>query len=238
MVHGTLYDQLGVPPTAPPQELAATIEARLAGATEEERETLRLARATLLDPDSRESYDRLHGLRGPLSPQEGAALLAGQREALAASERRLAETSVWAEVWFTLYLTLVALIICVWLLSLRLLVPALLDEAIFFIEMTGWPLPPAWLSGMVLTVPFAMLAFLALYIFDRATQMAARMAMLLVLVGAALLLGIQTISRTQLVAGTGVLGAFLLLFPLSLAIMRWIGQQDLDSMLPGSRRRR
>lgn len=163
----TLYDYARVTPTTPPAQLAAAIEGRLIVAKGRDREMLLLAHKTLLDPYDRQSYDRLHGLRGPLTAAEWQEMVEyGMIEQLEIED----DSNPFVELFFTVYLALLALIITLWLAVMWRFLPRLTPEIEPIAALYGRENYATIITAILLTLPFALSGYLLLNVFERAVR--------------------------------------------------------------------
>lgn len=247
MVTSNLYEQLEIDPTTPTPQIAQLIQQRLRTATGEEWTMLQAARDTLLDPASRAAYNRLHGLRvldvreqavsGVAAKQARAVTIETELSALRKSDRLRGTRVPFAELLFTLYFLLMALILTLWLLTLLLLGPPLVPQAAWLIELTQWPIEPVVAVMALITLGFAILALMTLYIFDRALQFTGRIVIVLLLLGATILGMAQLFSTMQLFQGIGIGALFVILIFFGIFVMRWLGMRDFDAMYSRSKGR-
>lgn len=227
MPHETLYELLGVTPTTPPAQIAAAIAARLAETPYGEQDPLLYARDTLLNPNNRESYDRLNALRGPLTPQERAATLAAAHLDVVVAEAPPDHS--FAEILFTLYIALVAAILCLWIQALLVLVPWLAPEVAPILAWYGSEQYAAPVIAVFLSLIFGILAWFAFNLYDSALQATGKFLVVCGLIALAIALSFQT-------SGVGALGPIASLavalpsILLGVALVRYLGQRDLDAL--------
>lgn len=230
MARQTFYELVGVTPTTPPAEIAAAIKARLAATQDSEaREELMRVRETLLHPHSRESYDRVHRLRGPLTAEEWDAYTQGYRQKVLAEVKQEQGDSILPELLFVLYVAGVVLMTAFWSLTILSLLPELaptLHRLLALRALERWTLPATLLA---ISVPYLGLALLALHLFDRHMRVVGRMAVVLLLnlLLIWLLLGRQ---RPEDPLAPLALLPFAIQFTLvGIILVRYLGKRDLEA---------
>lgn len=228
MTHETLYDLLGVTPTTPPAQIAAAIEARLAETEYGEQDRLLYARDTLLNPNNRESYDRLHALRGPLTPQERAATLEATHAGIPEVEER-AEDNTFAELLFTLYIALISVILSLWVQALLVVVPRLAPEVAPVLGWYGLAQQAPLVTGIFLSLAFGVVGWFAFNLYDSALQATGKFLAVCGLLALAFGLSFQTFGLGTLgpVASLSVVMPAILL---GVAFVRYLGQRDLNAL--------
>jgi hypothetical protein len=163
----TFYDFLGVPPAASSAQIEAAINLRLQLAQGEERALCLAAREALLDPISRESYNRLHGLiSNPTADQRAAQMRADLAQIQDATLRRTERRD--AEVRFSLLVTLAVLMLTLWVVALERGIPLLHRDVARLLELRAWESHTDLVSGILITLPLALLAWMAFDILFKA----------------------------------------------------------------------
>lgn len=223
MEERTLYDYAGVIPTTPPAQIAAAIEGRLIVAKGRDREMLLLAHKTLLDPYDRQSYDRLHGLRGPLTAAEWRDMVEhGMIEQFEIED----DSNPFIELFFTAYFAFLALILTLWLVVMWRFLPRITPEIESIAALYGRENYATIITAILLTLPFALSGYLLLNVFEQAVQMVGRTIMLIVLylgIGLLLLLLFEPQGLLRVLLAFGYLSFGVLL-------MRQLGLWDLASL--------
>ncbi|MBA3534588.1 MAG: hypothetical protein H0T73_21940 [Ardenticatenales bacterium] len=231
MARPTLYEVAGVAPTTGPAQIAASIQARLATADEDERELLLHARDTLLDPLSRESYDRLQGLRAPLTAEERAAYLQGQKKDIEDEEVSRHEGSVFAELFFTMYIAAFVLVLALWIVTMLYLVPGVAPGVTQILTLYRYEAYTNGVTILLLTVPYAILAYLVIHLFEKQMEAVGR---IILIFGLNLALIFFTFRRYDFNDPFATLAALPIMIQIimgSVLLMRYLGHRDLSKIL-------
>lgn len=240
MAKGTYYDLLEVAPDVSPQTIAAVLRARLTVAAPEEREQLLLARDTLLDASSRESYDRLNGITPTPTFSD---VKREKREALAAYEadelwRR--EASAYAEWVWAVHLVALGLSVGIWLLTMVYLVPPIATKMSPIFQAFQWGKNAPMVVGAFFTVLFLTVGWMIANVYTKAMSITMRfmgvcflLAILLFAANSAIL-GAQMAWGIRIIAMVAVmLCAFMFVRYLGIRQLRTVGEPP----VPPERRR-
>jgi hypothetical protein len=164
MARPTFYEMIGVSNHATTAEIAAAVRERLATTWGDERELIINAANTLLDQESRESYDRLNGIARTRGPGDIALDNAAELAKYAEVERLRRVESAFAELKWTLNFLGIALFISAWLVFMFYYVP------IFTVELDriliANPEVNPVIAGIILTIPSFILGYFILNIFS------------------------------------------------------------------------
>ncbi len=174
MAKDTYYNILGIVPDVSPLTISAVIQARLQTARGDEREQLLLARDTLLDPDSRESYDRLNGItptrtHSEVKQENRAALEAYNDEELARREE--SAYALWA--WVVNLVTL-GLSIGLWMIVMLHIVPPIAEKIAPLLVAFQLSDHAALVVGLFFTVLFLVVGWLVANIYTQAMSVTLR----------------------------------------------------------------
>lgn len=226
-MRSTFYDLLGVPTYASHAEIAAAVRERLAVTWGDERELLINAANTLLDRESRESYDRLNGIVRAKGHEGIASDNATELAKYAESERMGRRESAFTELKWTLNLIVVGIGIGVWLLVMYQLIPPVTAELDrYLVAMTDFT--PV-VAGIILTLPALALGFVAMNLFSETLHITIRYLIVCVLLGILISgLGLDLLASEASVF-VRVIGLIALVLG-SVMFVRYLGNRQLRSM--------
>lgn len=181
MRRSNFYDLLGIPTYASHAEIAVAVRERLAVTWGDERELLINAANTLLDRESRESYDRLNGIVREKGKAGIAADNAAELAKFAESERMQRTDSAFTELKWTLNLIVAGIGIGVWLLVMYQWIPSVSVELNkVLVWMTDFT--PV-VAGILLTLPALAIGFVGMNLFSETLHITIRYLIVCVLLG-------------------------------------------------------
>lgn len=181
-MRSTFYDVIGVPTHATQNEIAAAVRERLATSWGDERELVMVAANTLLDSESRESYDRLNGIVRRREREQIVSDNATELAKYAEAERLRRTESAFAELKWTLNFIAVGLVIGVWLMVMFQWVPFIAQE-LDRILIASREFNP-FIAAILLTLPSLILGYFVLNIFSETLHVALRYMIVCALLGA------------------------------------------------------
>lgn len=181
MARQTFYDVIGVPDHATEQEIAAAVRERLATTWGDERELVINAANTLLNRESRESYNRLNGITRVRQQSDirsdNQVELAKYEEA----ERLRRAESAFAELKWTLNFLALGVGIGVWLLLLFQFIPVITTE-LDKILLSSRAFNPLF-AGIALTIPSFIIVYFAMHLFSEELNIVFRYMLVCLLLG-------------------------------------------------------
>ncbi len=223
----SFYDLLGVPPYATHTEITAAVRERLATTWGDEREVIINAANTLLDRESRESYDRLNGIAQVAGRAAIASDNSVELEKYAEAERIRRVESAYAELKWTLNFIAAGLGIGIWLLIMYQFIPLITSELDRFL--VAMPDFTPVIAGLVLTFPALVLGFVAMNLFSESLHITIRFLIVCVLLGVIVSdLGVGLMTSEAVVC-VRLLGMFLLVIG-SVMVVRYLGIRQLRTI--------
>jgi len=171
-MRSTFYEIIGVPTHATQGEIAAAVRERLATTWGDEREVIINAANTLLDRESRESYDRLNGIVKARGREQIASDSAAEVAHYAETERLRRAESAFAELAWTLNFLAVGVGIGLWVVLMFQGVPPLaLELNRLLISSRDFT---TLMAGIILTIPVLILGYFAMNIFSETLHITLR----------------------------------------------------------------
>lgn len=227
MAKQNLYDLLGVSPTASEKEIAIAVRTRLETAQGDDREVVIHAAGTLLSRESRESYDRLSGIRMLQGRAEVAADNANALAKYADMERAQQGDSSFAEVAWTLNFIIIGTGIGIWLLMLYWMMPSLTAELRSVLSLSR----DAAFAGAVavLTLPTFALGFLVLNIFNETLHITLRYILVCFMLGGVIWAADATLAATDAVWWIRIIGLMVFMFG-TIMFIRHLGLRQIKNM--------
>jgi hypothetical protein len=171
-MRSTFYDVIGVPTHATQNEIAVAVRECLATTWGDERELVINAANTLLDRESRESYDRLNGIIRVRGREQILSDNATELAKYAEAERLRRTESAFVELKWTLNFIALGIVIGLWLLGMFQMVPSLARELDRVLGANGDI--NTFIACIVLTIPSLVLAFVIMNIFSETLHIVIR----------------------------------------------------------------